>query len=104
MAKTKELKAWEREFRRKVLAEDGLMDRLEAAEMMGVTDRTLLRWHREGKGPPRIYASRSVYYRIADIEAWLLAPPAPPNGSPANVPGHVLGHDSSVGPALMGEG
>ena len=71
MAKTKELKAWEREFRRKVLMEDGLVDRLEAAEMTGVTDRTLLRWHREGKGPPRIYRGRSVYYRIAEIEAWL---------------------------------
>src|SRR5262249_5350952 len=104
MAKTKEEKAWEQAFRRRVLAEDGLVDRLGAAEMMGVTDRTLPRWHREGKGPPRIYRGRSVYYRIAEIEAWLLAPPAPPNGSPANVPGHVLGHDSSVGPALMGEG
>jgi hypothetical protein len=71
MAKTKEQKAWEREFRRKVLAEDGLADRLEAAGMMGVTDRTLLRWHREGKGPSRIYRSRSVYYRIAEIGAWL---------------------------------
>ncbi len=71
MAKTKEEKLWQREFRRKVLADDGLVDRLDAAEMLGVTDRTLLRWHREGKGPQRIYAGRSVYYRIADIEAWL---------------------------------
>ena len=71
MAKTKEEKLWQREFRRKVLADDGLVDRLDAAEMLGVTDRTLLRWHREGKGPPRIYAGRSVYYRIADIEARL---------------------------------
>jgi predicted DNA-binding transcriptional regulator AlpA len=63
-------KAWEQQFRRKVLAEDGLVDRLEAAEMMGVTDRTLLRWHREGKGPERIYSGRSVYYRMADIDAW----------------------------------
>jgi len=71
VAKTKEEKLWQREFRRKVLADDGLVDRLDAAEMLDVTDRTLLRWHREGKGPPRKYAGRSVYYRIADIEAWL---------------------------------
>jgi hypothetical protein len=59
------------QFRRKAMAENGLVDRFQAAEMMQVTDRTLLRWHREGKGPPRIYASRSVYYRVADIKAWL---------------------------------
>ena len=74
MAKTKKdpkMKAWEEEFARTVMAEAGNVSRRDAAEMMGVTDRTLLRWHRESKGPPRRYTGRSVYYRIADIEAWL---------------------------------
>ncbi len=82
MAKTKkdaEMKVWE-EFRRKVRAEAGNVDRRDAAKMMGVTDRTLLRWHREDKGPPRKYASRSVYYRIADIEAWLSGAGCPQKG------------------------
>jgi hypothetical protein len=69
--KDSKTRLWEQQFRRNVLAEGGRVDRLDAAEMMGVTDRTLLRWHREGKGAPRIYAGRSVVYRIADIEAWL---------------------------------
>jgi hypothetical protein len=74
MARTKKDakgRLWDQQFRRNVLAENGRVDRLDAAEMMGVTDRTLLRRHREGKGPQRIYANRSVVYRIADIEAWL---------------------------------
>jgi putative tryptophan/tyrosine transport system substrate-binding protein len=33
--------------------EDGWVDRATAARMLGKTVRTLLRWHREGKGPPR---------------------------------------------------
>ena len=90
MAKTKEMKAWEREFRRRVLAEDGLVDRLEAAEMMGVTDRTLLRWHREGKGPSRIYRGRSVYYRIAEIEAYLPESGEQCSGAPDPIPATVL--------------
>ncbi len=56
MAKTKkdpEMKTWEEEFTRTVMAEAGNVGRRDAAEMMGVTDRTLLRRHREGKGPPR---------------------------------------------------
>jgi len=84
VAKTKkdaEMKVWE-EFRRKVRAEAGNVDRRDAAEMMGVTDRTLLRWHREDKGPPRKYANRSVYYRISDIEAWLRESGQRPAGNP----------------------
>jgi len=74
MARTKKdskRRLWDQQFRRNVLAENGRVDRLEAAEMMGVTDRTLLRWHRKGIGPQRIYGNRSVVYRISDIEAWL---------------------------------
>jgi hypothetical protein len=69
--KDPERRLFDLQFRRKVLGENGLVDRFQAAEMMHVTERTLLRRHREEKGPPRIYAGRSVCYRIADIDAWL---------------------------------
>jgi Helix-turn-helix domain len=71
MAKTEAQKAFRRECDRKWRAQDGNVDRLDAARMLGVTDRTLLRWHEQSKGPPRIYAGRGIYYLIADIEAWL---------------------------------
>jgi len=83
MARTKKdpkRRLFDQQFRRKVLADNGWVDRFQAAEMMGVTDRTLLRWHREGEGPPRIYAGRSVYYRIADIEARLRKSGKPSTG------------------------
>jgi len=89
VAKTKkdpEMKTWEEEFTRTVMAEAGNVGRRDAAEMMGVTDRTLLRWHREGKGPPRIYAGRSVYYRVTDIAAWLRQSSQQPADGPDPLP------------------
>jgi hypothetical protein len=54
-------------------AEVGWVDRATAAQMLGVTVRTLLRWHRQGKGPPRGHNGYGIRYRISDIDAWLPA-------------------------------
>ena len=50
-----------------------LVDRKSAAELLGVSPRTLDRWHLLREGPPRIAVGRQVRYRVSAIEAWLLA-------------------------------
>ena len=45
----------------------------EAARLLGVSERSLARWHVLRKGPPRTRAGRKVYYRAEAIEAWLQA-------------------------------
>jgi predicted site-specific integrase-resolvase len=51
--------------------EEGWADRARAAEMLGITVRTLLRWHHKGKGPPRRRNGAGLRYRISEIEDWL---------------------------------
>ncbi|TXN72856.1 helix-turn-helix domain-containing protein [Methylobacterium sp. WL6] len=57
--------------RRDLFAE--LVDRTAAAELLGVSPRTLDRWHLLREGPPRILVGRQVRYRVSALEAWLLA-------------------------------
>jgi predicted DNA-binding transcriptional regulator AlpA len=48
------------------------IDRHEAARMLGVTIRTLQRWHRQGYGPPRKrWLGRGVGYSRAEVEQWI---------------------------------
>ena len=49
------------------LTSDGLSDWLK------VSRRTLHRWARLQKGPPSIKVGRSVYYRRASVEQWLVS-------------------------------
>jgi predicted site-specific integrase-resolvase len=51
--------------------EEGWADRATAAKMLGLTVRTLLRWHRQRKGPPRRRNVHGIRYRISEIEDWL---------------------------------
>ncbi len=51
--------------------EEGWADRTTAAEMLGITVRTLLRWHHQGKGPVRRRNGNGLRYRITEIEDWL---------------------------------
>ncbi len=51
--------------------EEGWADRAAAAQLLGVSVRTLLRWHRQGKGPPRRRNMHGIRYRISEIEDWL---------------------------------
>jgi predicted site-specific integrase-resolvase len=51
--------------------EEGWADRATAAQMLGKTVRTLLQWHRQGKGPLRRHNGNGIRYRITEIEDWL---------------------------------
>lgn len=49
-----------------------LLRRVEFADRVGVTVRTVERWEREGRGPKPIrIGRRTVRYRVTDIENWL---------------------------------
>ena len=53
-------------------AQTDLIDRHTAAAMLGITIRTLLRWHHQNFGPERVVISQSRYaYRRAEVEAWV---------------------------------
>jgi excisionase family DNA binding protein len=45
----------------------------EASRLLNVSQRTLHRWVRLHKGPPRIKLGRQVFYRRAAVEKWLLS-------------------------------
>ncbi len=45
----------------------------ELAERLGVSARTLSRWHLLRKGPPRVEVGRLIAYRIEAVENWLQA-------------------------------
>jgi predicted DNA-binding transcriptional regulator AlpA len=43
------------------------------AHQLGVTRRTLYRWHLLRVGPPRTVIGRTILYRRASVAAWLAA-------------------------------
>ena len=45
----------------------------DVADLLKVSRRTLHRWARLQKGPPSIKIGRSVHYRRASVEQWLLS-------------------------------
>ncbi|WP_426263781.1 helix-turn-helix transcriptional regulator [Sphingomonas sp. PWP1-2] len=45
----------------------------DVSELLNVSQRTLHRWGRLRKGPPSIKVGRSVFYRRAAVEGWLLS-------------------------------
>jgi hypothetical protein len=51
-----------------------LIDRATAAAMLGVSPRTLDRWHHLRKGPARVqYGTNGlVRYRVVDLEEWII--------------------------------
>lgn len=49
-----------------------LLTRIEVAELLNVTPRTLYRWALARTGPPSIKVGRAAYYRRATLDAWLL--------------------------------
>ena len=50
-----------------------LFDRQEAASFLGVSPRTLDRWHLLREGPARIELGRKIRYRRTSLEDWLLS-------------------------------
>lgn len=44
----------------------------EVASKLGVTDRTLLNWHRRGIGPTRyILSPRCARYKLSEVHDWI---------------------------------
>ena len=50
---------------------DNLMPRLEVAEALRITPRSLDRWAWQRKGPRRFKIGVKTYYDRADVIAWL---------------------------------
>jgi excisionase family DNA binding protein len=50
---------------------DYLMKQKEAAELLGVSGRTLEGWRLHGGGPLYVKVGRSVRYRLSDLNAWI---------------------------------
>jgi hypothetical protein len=48
-----------------------LISRGTAAAMLGITVRTLLRWHHANFGPERLISNCRYRYRISDVRAWV---------------------------------
>jgi excisionase family DNA binding protein len=51
----------------KLLTED------EAAELVGLSVRTLQAWRSRGVGPAYVHVGRKVRYRLSDINRWISA-------------------------------
>lgn len=71
------------------LKEDYLSPK-DTAHMLGVSERTLARWHTLRKGPARIAVGRKVLYRLDAIHDWLMANETGPQGTFSGGPN---GHD-----------
>ncbi len=50
---------------------EGYLRPPQLAERLGVSLRTLNRWHAERTGPPRITRGRLVLYRLEALHQWL---------------------------------
>ena len=55
------------------MTNEPLLTSIEAANTLNVSIRTLARWARLRKGPPRIKIGRTIYYRRIAIDQWLLS-------------------------------
>jgi hypothetical protein len=61
------------EFKRHIAVRQ-LVDRRAAAKLLGVTLRTLRRWHEDDQGPPRVeFGPRKIFYAMPDILEHLAA-------------------------------
>ena len=47
----------------------GTLSVQEAADLLGVVRRTIHRWQRDGRMPPRVPIGRRLQYRLDDIRA-----------------------------------
>lgn len=43
----------------------------EAGDLIGVSERTIMRWHNLGYGPPRIKLGRKVRIARTSLEKWM---------------------------------
>jgi predicted DNA-binding transcriptional regulator AlpA len=49
----------------------GYLKAKELAQALGVSERTIARWHHFREGPPRVEIGRKVYYRLESVNAWV---------------------------------
>lgn len=54
----------------------------QTAQLLNISRRTLHRWGRQRKGPPRVKIGRSIYYREAALQGWLLQNEESYSGAP----------------------
>jgi predicted DNA-binding transcriptional regulator AlpA len=52
---------------------EGYLRRDELAQQLGVSARTIDRWHNLRSGPPRIAIGRTILYRLESVLGWLQA-------------------------------
>ena len=57
----------------KQISLDGYLRREELAQLLGVSARTVDRWHSLRSGPPRIAIGRLILYNLESVRAWLQA-------------------------------
>lgn len=69
-----------------------LVDREQAARLLGVSARTLDRWHLLREGPPRVRIGRLVRYRISSIQTWIIKNETTPMRGVAERPETWQGH------------
>ncbi len=60
----------------------------ELAAHLGISSRTLTRWHTQRKGPPRVKVGKYVGYRWSGIETWLASNETHPVNSGGDHNGH----------------
>ena len=63
----------ESDSRAENLSAGSFVDTRQAAELIGMSKRTLEKWRVEGNGPPFLKLGRRVLYSRADLKAWLLS-------------------------------
>jgi hypothetical protein len=50
---------------------DNLLAEVHAAELLGLSSRTLQAWRGKSVGPPYVRAGRAIRYRRRDLIAWM---------------------------------
>ncbi len=50
----------------------GFVTEAECADELGISRRTLKRWHRLREGPPRTLVGNKIKYRRSSVAAWLI--------------------------------
>ena len=49
----------------------GYLTPKDLAQALGVSERTVARWHHFREGPPRVEFGRKVFYRLESVNAWI---------------------------------
>lgn len=50
---------------------EGFLRREELAQQLGVSPRTIDRWHTSRCGPPRVTVGRTILYNLNSVREWL---------------------------------